>query len=76
MCNKLWTILWINSSIKLTTTVHVHQQDGKITYATKHAGKKKKVECLNITTECRDTFMISKNVKIEKSTKSKNNTLI
>lgn len=37
---------------------------------------KKKVECLNITTECRDTFMISKNVKIEKSTISKNNTLI
>lgn len=25
-------ILWINSSINLTTTIHVYQQDGKITY--------------------------------------------
>lgn len=41
MCNKLWSNI-MNSNIKSTTTVHVHQQDGKITYATKHAGKKKR----------------------------------
>lgn len=34
-------ILWINSSIKLTTTMHVYQQDRNITY--KHVGKKSRM---------------------------------